>query len=271
MMSTPTSLKNRRVIRRRADFRLLRVFRAARIYCVALGSLVALPAAADGAARVLQYRVAWNGIPAAHAKVEITPRQVAGGDGVVVEATASTNRVVDLFWSFRGTARTTVLAEGLKPLRFVYDRQMDGKPYLTWIDFGSDGARSVYVKGDRRREVQTSGPALLDPITAVYRACASGAKPGDRLRYDVWTGEARYRVDLAIEGPEPLDVPAGHFRALRVVPEIWKLGDKPELDTRVRQATIWVTDDPAHTLLRIRSEVFVGAVTLDLVSMDSAA
>ena len=46
---------------------------------------------------------------------------------------------------------------------------------------------------------------------------------------------------------------------------------KPRLGTRLRGATIWVADDPARTLLRIRSELFIGAVTLDLTQVDPAA
>lgn len=39
----------------------------------------------------------------------------------------------------------------------------------------------------------------------------------------------------------------------------------------LRTATIWVADGPARTLLRIRSELFVGAVTLDLIRVEPAA
>ena len=53
-----------------------------------------------------------------------------------------------------------------------------------------------------------------------------------------------------------------------LVPEVWKLKGTAQPDPRLRGATIWVADDPLRTLLRIRSEVFVGAVTLDLVKVD---
>ncbi|MGH7788933.1 MAG: DUF3108 domain-containing protein [Candidatus Binatia bacterium] len=231
------------------------------------------PAALPEHPRRLEYRVAWNGIPAAGATVAIQPADLAGHPGVVVEANARTNAFVDLFWTFRGTARSTFLADGLTPLHFVYDRQMAGKPYLTWIDFDAEAqnARSVYIKGTRRRELAVDGPDLVDPITAVFRARLSGAKSGDTIRYDIWTGESRYRVELAVKGLEAIDVPAGHFSALRIEPTVYKLGTSAERDQRLRQATIWVADDPLRTLLRIRSEIFIGAVTLDLVRVEPAA
>jgi len=217
--------------------------------------------------RRLEYRIAWNGIPAAGASVAITPEQRNGRASVHVEASARTNAFVDLFWPFRGTVRASFWADGLTPQQFVYDRQMNGTPYLTSVDFDAEQARSTYIKGQHRRELQLESADVVDPITAVFRARLSGAQPGDTLRYDVWTGESRYHVDLAVRGPEEISVPAGRFRALRVIPTVWKVDDRAERDTRLRQATIWVADDPGRALLRIRGEVFIGAVTLDLVKI----
>lgn len=221
--------------------------------------------------RHLEYRIAWNGIPAAGATVEITPGELAGHDSLVVEASARTNAFVDLFWSFRGTVRATLLADGLTPLHFVYDRQMAGTPYVTSVDFDAQHAHSMYIRGERRRDTEIDDAGVIDPITAVFRARLSGAHPGDTLHYDVWTGEKRYRIELDVGAPEPIDVPAGHFSALPVVPAVWEVGDRPALDVRLRRATIWVADDAGRTLLRIRSELFIGAITLDLVKIESAA
>jgi hypothetical protein len=221
--------------------------------------------------RRLEYRVAWNGVPAADATVAITPGERAGQASLDVETRARTNAFVDLFWSFRGTAKTTMLAADLTPVEFRYQRTMAGTPYLTWVDFDREDnrARSVYLRGSKKKELEVQGPDVVDPITAVFRARLSGAKPGDVRQYDVFTGERSYRVQLTVAAAEEIDVPAGRFRALRVVPSVWRVGGQPELDTRLRGATIWVADDPLRTLLRIRSEIFVGAVTLDLVKIDA--
>src|SRR5262249_11984226 len=143
-------------------------------------------------------------------------------------------------------------------------------PYLTSVEFDAEQARSTYIRGEHRRELELDDAGVIDPITAVFRARLSGARPGDVLRYDVWTGESRYHVDLDVQGPEEISVPAGRFRALRVIPTVWKVEGRAEPDTRLREATIWVTDDPARALLRIRGEVSIGSVTLDLVKIDPA-
>lgn len=221
--------------------------------------------------RRLEYRVAWNGIPAAAATVAIRPVEHDGAERLEVEARARTNAFVDLFWSFRGTARATFLADELMPLHFDYARTMRGTPHHTVIDFdpARRHARAVYVKGSRRRELAVDDRPVLDPITAVFRARLSGAGPGDVREYDVFTGESFYRVRLTVVAADDVVVPAGRFPALRVVPEVWKVTHTAQLDPRLRGATIWVADDPLRTLLRIRSEVFVGAVTLELTAVDA--
>ena len=245
--------------------------------CSAIALLLTLAAASlaraapRAPARRLEYRVAWNGIPAANALVAVTPGDVAGRDSIVVEASAQTNPFVSLFWSFGGTVRTTMLADGLVPLYFDYRRRMNGTPYATTIDFAPGQAHSVHVKGERRRELDLVADDVIDPITAVFRARLSDALPGESLVFDVWTGEVRYRVRLDIQDHEQIDVPAGRFSALRVVPELWRLEGEPAPDTRLRRATVWVSDDPEHVLLRIRSSIFVGAVTLDLVKDEPGA
>jgi hypothetical protein len=219
----------------------------------------------------LEYQVAWNGFPAARAVVTIAPRELAGRATLDVAATASTNAFVSLFWRYSGTLQTTMLADGPAPLHFDYRRDMAGKSYATTIDFDQAQAHSVYVRGDRRRDSDIAATDLLDPVTAVFRARYSDAGPGDSLVYDVWTGEVRYRVQLDIARSDPVEVPAGRFAALQVVPKLWRIEGQPAPDTRLRRATIWVSDDPAHLLLRIRSRVFIGSVTLDLVQLDPPA
>ena len=230
--------------------------------------VIALPAhAAPLQLRRLDYRVAWNGLPAASGSVTIAPGDVLGRESLVVAASASTNALVSLFWSFRGSLQTTMLADGPAPRFFDYRREIGGSPHATTIEFDGTRAHGVYLRRDGRQEVVLEAD-VVDPVTAVFRALGSDAGPGDALWYDVWTGEVRYIVRLDVVAREPVDVPAGRFAALRVVPHLWRIEGRPAPDTRLRRATIWVTDDPRHVPLRIRSKVFVGSVTVDLVDFD---
>jgi hypothetical protein len=84
----------------------------------------------------------------------------------------------------------------------------------------------------------------------------------------VFTGEARYRVELAVTGEDMVSVAGGSYRAWRIEPRVWKNGTG--VDSRLRHATLWISEDPAHILLRIRSEGFIGAVNCDLLHLQTA-
>ena len=133
--------------------------------------------------RRLEYRVAWNGIPAASAVVTIAPGDVIGRDALVVEASVSTNALVSLLWSFRGRLQTTMLAEGPTPRYFDYRREIGGSPYATTIDFGETGAHGVYVHGGSRQEVDLDAD-VVDPVTHDARSDQIGvareAQPATR-------------------------------------------------------------------------------------------
>jgi hypothetical protein len=219
----------------------------------------------------MEYRIAWNGLPAAYATIDVTPGQYAGDVGYAISASASTNAFVDLFWRFRGNARATFLADRMTPMSFSYERRTNSTPEVTWIDFhaGSARTRSVYIKRERRKELDIDSADLVDPITAAFRALSSDVRVGEQLGYRVFTGEAEYRVVLSVQAEDAIEVPAGHFEALKIEPEIIRV-DPEERDRRLRRATIWVTRAPLRTILRIRSEVFIGAVTLDLVRSEGS-
>lgn len=236
-----------------------------------LAPAVATDAPRDAAQNLL-YRVAWNGLPAARATVNIRPDHLGVHPTYTIETSARTNSFIDLFFPFRGRARVIFLQRDLTPLQFYYDREIRGVHARTTIDYliEEQRIRSLHVEdGVTKSSFDISGLDLLDPITATFQARHSPSQLGKTKGYDIFTGESRYRVELTPEGLDEVQVPAGRFRALRISPRVWKVrdDDRPR-DDRLRGATIWVTDDDEHVLLRIRSEVFIGAVTLDLLSRE---
>jgi hypothetical protein len=217
----------------------------------------------------MDYRLSWNGIPAAYTTVNVTRDEQGRGPLYRVEAIASTGWLVDLLWSLRARvgARFT---DRLAPLGFRYDREVNKERSLTDVSFDPPRATGThYGPRGETRVLAVSAPDLLDPITAIFRALSHAVHVGETLQYDVFTGEARYRVWLTVSGEERVTVHAGTFMAWRMEPEVWKIGSGK--DQRLRRATIWVSQGPVRTLLRIRSEVFIGAVTCDLLRFEEQA
>jgi len=212
----------------------------------------------------LDYRVSWNGIPAGDATVRIARLDGGVEPQYRVEAAVRTTWLVDLLWSLRAKVFANFTTVDLTPLGFRYDRDVNREHSLTDVVFDPSTlqATGIRVRGAETKTLRADDPAVLDPITAIFRALARPLSSGDTFRYEVFTGEARYRVELRVVGEDTVHVDAGTFRAWRVEPQVWKLGTG--VDRRLRHATLWVSAGPVHTLLRIRSDVFVGAVNCDL-------
>jgi hypothetical protein len=49
---------------------------------------------------------------------------------------------------------------------------------------------------------------------------------------------------------------------------VFKIGVERRPDNRLHKASIWVTRTPLRSILRIRSQVLIGSLTLDLVQRE---
>ena len=211
-----------------------------------------------------EYRLAWNGIPAASATVDVS-RGIEPDASYEVRGEVKTNWLVDLLWSLRANVTARFTPPDLAPLGFVYDRRIRGDPTITEVVFedGDRGATGTARHAGASRVMAVDAPGVLDPVTAIFRALGEPLEAGETLGYDVFTGEALYRVELYVEREENIVVGGHRYDAWRMQPRLWRSGSGAE--SRLRQATIWVSRNPARTVLRVRSEVFIGAVTVDLM------
>ena len=220
---------------------------------------------AAGVDRHYEYRVSWNGIPAASASVQLMDHAAAATTEMRVQI--RTNHFVDLFWSLRAESRAEVDSSTLRPLHFEFDRSIDGERELTSVVAEPDGGLTGrYQRPRRYRLIEVEGAGILDPVAAILRALREPPLLGQPQAYEIFTGEARYRVELRRAGADTLTVPAGRFAALRIEPVIWRL-ETNQPEKRVRRIVLWVTEAEPHVLLRVRSDVFIGAVYCDLTAL----
>jgi hypothetical protein len=65
-------------------------------------------------------------------------------------------------------------------------------------------------------------------------------------------------------------VPAGTYNAIRLDLQLSKIGKNRELEPhrKFRRATVWMSDDPDRLLLKVEAQIFVGAVFVELKSVD---
>ena len=218
----------------------------------------------------MRYQLSWNGIPAASATVDVSLIEQEPEPLYHVEAMAQTSWLVDLLWQLRAYVGASFGTEGPEPFGFRYDRKINDDHSITQIEFDPKESLAVGTLDHRGKKqvVDVRDTNVVDPITAIFHALSRPIHLGDTVHYEIFTGEARYRVELRVKGEGPVTVAAGTYPAWEVEPRIWKVGTG--LDRRLKGATIWVSQEPVRTILRIRSEVFIGAVNCDLQQLPQA-
>jgi hypothetical protein len=228
-----------------------------------LGLLCVGPAAAESA----RYQVAWNGIPAAALRIDVREDQ-ADHSIRRMEVEMATNAVVDFFWTFRARGWSE-LGPRARPARFGFEREVRGRAEHTVVEYAPGLLVGRYRRPDRYRVTELAAVDAVDPLAMLVRLRGSLPSPGHPESFHVFTGEARYRFVVRHGGVETISVPAGTFEAVRVSPYIWRL-DRDERDDRIDSMTLWFGAKAPHRLLRMRSELFVGAVSCDLAELRSA-
>jgi len=238
-------------------------WRSIALPAVALAFCAPQPAAGQ-VSEVYQYGISWNGIPAAEATVSVVEDGGLEPGTTRVRANMRTNAFVDLFWSLRAEGWAEVDTATLHLQHFEYDRHINGRPEATSVaDEGDGWLTGRYARPGRYHLIEVGDAGVLDPMGGILRARRDLPPVGGSAVYEIFTGEARYRIELRRGPTESISVPAGHFTAARLEPAIWE-AERNQRDARVRRITMWVSDSPPHALLRIRSDVFIGALYADL-------
>jgi hypothetical protein len=232
------------------------------------------PVAAEFSPRlgVYEYSVGWEGINAASCSVTIDRR----GDTYVVDAAARTYSGVDLLYKLRYEAVGTISARDLTSINLSIDHQENSRRKSIKIDFKPEqrAIHAVRSKGasdpDKKVLSFTTDNFTLDPIAAVFLARSLDWQVGDTKHFDVFNGKSRYFISLTAKERTTIRY-KGELRPVIVItPQVRNLTTtKPR--SKLRQASIYVSDDPQREVLRIESAVFIGRVITELDSFTPLA
>lgn len=216
----------------------------------------------------LQYRIRYGFIEAAEATIQVKDLGHVGGRPTwQVVATGATNAAFDWVFKVRDTYRSSIDVETQLPVRFVRDIQ-EGD-YRLLQDYRFDWSRrAVETEEHRKRAPGTAFPLphpVHDMVSAFY---AHRHQPMDHLRKgdtmvipSIIDGEY-YPLTVRFGGRQRVKTPAGQWNCLVFHPviqkgRVWKDSD---------DLTVFVSDDANHIPVLVRTEIWVGAVEVELIS-----
>lgn len=122
-------------------------------------------------------------------------------------------------------------------------------------------ATLVRERKGRRSERTFPVPEGAHDLTSAFLWLRlQGLAPGDRHELPIVSGNRQFRLRAVVRGHEEVETPAGTFRCVRVDVHLPVGGAM----STAGDVVLWLTDDPAHVLIRVSAPFVVGQVVAEL-------
>lgn len=212
----------------------------------------------------LLFDIIWGGwgfrwITAGQATLELLPTEKP--DAWKIQSLAWCNGFFQSIYPVRDTVVSVIDSRGIYPTRFE-KRLHEGK-YNADISASYDQAKHILKTQDTTLSID---PFTHDVLSAFYFIRTQTLKVGDTLDLAAVSGKKKYNLKVLCHARETIKVAAGEFHTLVVEPVLKEDG----LFKAKGKLTIWVTDDPAHTPVKMESKIPVGSIKAELVRMTVA-
>ena len=202
-----------------------------------------------------EYRVSWNKIPVASAKVQTNAKWEKGGKFYQVIVKAKTWRVLHWIWKMRDSVESVFDAKTFSPRSFIFSQSENRENVQTNIRYDPSDQKWVVRRkdGDKVEEYEFVSGDTYDPISASYLLRSLDFKVGDRLELNLFGGHNRYLLTLDVINQEPIKVKAGRFNAYKIKSQMVKVPPSKD-DGYVYRATGWISADEKRILVKAKSK-----------------
>lgn len=209
----------------------------------------------------LEFRLSWQGIPAADASLEVFD----GGNGeILFRATAKTIGIADLLYPVNSRIDSTAKIAGFRAVRYVKSgREGRGPEEVDEVVFDLERGLAFRTDDGEAREPVEVPENVHDPFSAFYAFRTSEVDEDGFVELVISDGKRTKVGRVEIVGRERVRTPAGEFDTVKIAPELEGLGG---VFKKSPGATlfIWVTDDEWRRPVMMRSKVSVGSFTARL-------
>lgn len=217
---------------------------------------------------VLTYRMHYGLINAGVAVLEVKPEiiKVNGRKVYHIVGNGYTTGTTDWFFKVRDRYETYMDKDALLPWLFV--RRVDEGGYK----FGQDYAFNHYTKkvdiGNNQKFDVPMG--VQDMVSAFYSARnldLSNARQGDIFSIECFVDKELWPLKIRYTGKETIETELGKIRCLTFQPIV----QKGRVFKKDEDLTVWISDDNNHIPMRVKANVLVGSIKMDIVSVKNLA
>jgi hypothetical protein len=218
----------------------------------------------------LTYRVHYGLIEAGVATIQIKKQTTLKGVPVYhLLGTGKSVGITDWLFKTRDVYESYVDTQSLLPQRFIRDVNEGG--YIIKRDITFNRANNTAKDSELKKDtIFKLPPNVHDIFSAFYYARnlnVTNIQPGDIIEVPVFLDHEIFPFKIKFVGRDMVKTKFGKIKCLKFVPVVQKgrvFEDEDDMH-------LWISDDNMHVPIRIKSELLVGSIKVDLESYSGLA
>jgi hypothetical protein len=217
---------------------------------------------------VLTYRMHYGALNAGIAVLEVKPDllTINGRKIYHIVGNGYTSGAADWFFKVRDRYETYMDKDALLPWYFV--RRVDEGGYKFSQDYVFNPyTKKVDIGNNQKFDVPNS---IQDMVSAFYYARnldLSNAKDGDIFSMTCFLDKEIWPLKIRFIGRETIETDIGKFRCLKFRPIV----QKGRVFKKEEDLNVWISDDKNHLPMRVKADVLVGSIKMDITSTKNLA
>ena len=219
----------------------------------------------------LVFDLNWGILPAGEAILEVADITTFNGLKVYhFVMTAKTSGFVDFFYTVRSHIESYTPLDISRSLFFKKDQREGRTKRNIEVTFNWEKNKAQCSSYGKIQDPISIFPGTLDPLSALYAFRLCEIKENSEIKMPVTDGE-KFEVGVApIFARETIEVSGIEYDTYLVEPDTKKVSGlfvKSD-DAKVQ---VWVTADKRHIPVKLKSKVFIGSFTGELVPLEEKA
>jgi hypothetical protein len=208
----------------------------------------------------LRFSVSWLGIKGGELVMQLR-RDPESEDSFLLEVTAKTAGLLELFYPVTDHFQTVVRGEHRLPVRYTLEQNEGKRHNLKVTNYDQQAGEVRYKRNEEPEEIyRLDGPVHNEFSSFMYTRILSFAGPSQVI-VPTFADRKRHEIVVTLEAQETLESIFGRRSTIRVVPHLTFQG----LYEKVGDPNIWFTDDEHRGPLKIKARIAIGSLTAELV------
>jgi hypothetical protein len=220
----------------------------------------------------LVFRIRWGAITGGYSTLSVPAiEQVAGQPAYHIVSEARSAGIVDTFYHVEDKNESWLDAFWPRSLR--YEKNIKEGQYRVHevVDYNHATRRyklqeTRFDKNTRESKEGDIPPNVLDVFSSLYYVRTLPLEVGKSFTIDVHSGDKTWPLVVKVIQREKVKVKAGKFDCFRVEPVLREAGI---FISKGKKLEVWLTADDRHMPVLMRSEVFIGHISAELVKHKS--